>query len=199
MAFTSSRVSDCKPLASSRAPPPTVWLLLGLMVIILEPILLNWSCLLCLLPCPMATMAITAATPMMIPNMVKNARSLLRCSAFEAIRIKLNSFMLFQLIVCCYWQCGQHFAGRTHLRIPVIFYHFSIFQCYSSAAEGGNVWLMRNKHNGFTLLLVQLLKQGHYFIGGSGIEITGGLIGQYHYRFIYQGAGNGHTLLLTAR
>jgi hypothetical protein len=41
----------------------------------------------------MATMAITAATPMMIPSMVKNARNLFRCNALKAIRKRLNSFI----------------------------------------------------------------------------------------------------------
>ena len=38
-------------------------------------------------PSPIATIAITAATPMMIPSAVRNDRSLLRISALPAIRI----------------------------------------------------------------------------------------------------------------
>src|SRR4051794_34636827 len=40
-----------------------------------------------LAPSPIATMAITAPTPMMIPSAVRNDRSLLRSNALPAIRI----------------------------------------------------------------------------------------------------------------
>jgi hypothetical protein len=69
-------------------------LLFGRMVIIFDPMLDSWSCMLCFDPCPIATMAITAATPMIIPSMVKKARNLFRCNALKAIRIRLKSFIV---------------------------------------------------------------------------------------------------------
>ncbi len=45
-------------------------------------------------PCPMLTIAITAATPMMMPSMVSAARILLRASARKAIRMMLDVFMI---------------------------------------------------------------------------------------------------------
>ena len=41
----------------------------------------------------MLTIAITAATPMMMPSMVSAARILLRASARKAIRMMLDVFM----------------------------------------------------------------------------------------------------------
>src|SRR5262249_11211143 len=48
----------------------------------------------CLAPSPIAIIAITAATPMMMPSAVKKLRSLLRRSAMRAIRSVESGFML---------------------------------------------------------------------------------------------------------
>jgi hypothetical protein len=49
-------------------------------------------------PCPMASMAMTEATPMMIPNMVRNARSLLLAKALKAILKRFVPFISHFLI-----------------------------------------------------------------------------------------------------
>ncbi|MNQ99381.1 hypothetical protein D3C85_1151130 [compost metagenome] len=55
------------------------------MVIMFDPIPDNEDLILCFEPSPIAIMAITAATPIIIPSMVKNARSLFLFSALKAI------------------------------------------------------------------------------------------------------------------
>ena len=64
----------------------------------LVPILEMFFRTLSLEPCPIDIMIITAATPMMIPNMDKKERNLLLQIALRAIFIKLNRFIwLFSL------------------------------------------------------------------------------------------------------
>jgi len=51
-----------------------------------DPMAAIWSCACCCAPCPTLTMAITAATPIMMPSMVSADRSLLRAKARIAMR-----------------------------------------------------------------------------------------------------------------
>ena len=44
-------------------------------------------------PCPMASMVMTEATPMMMPNMVRKARNLLFARARKAILKRLVTFI----------------------------------------------------------------------------------------------------------
>ena len=68
----------------ARSPPLVV--LPGMMIIMLDPMLLIWSAIRCSAPDPMATVAITAPTPMMMPSMVRAARSLFTRRARRAMR-----------------------------------------------------------------------------------------------------------------
>ena len=79
--------------ASSRTPPrmsPPGWIM-----IMFEPISLISAWMLFFEPWPMASMVMTEATPMMMPNMVRNPRSLLLLSALTAILNKLAKFMFY--------------------------------------------------------------------------------------------------------
>ena len=81
----SSQVSvgiDPKPPC---APPAVV--VPDMMISRLDPIAENDFSTIALAPSPIATIAITAPTPMMIPSAVRNDRSLLRISALPAMRI----------------------------------------------------------------------------------------------------------------
>ncbi len=62
----------------------------GKIVIRFVPADLTWSSINCCAPDPSATIAMTAATPMIIPSIVSAVRSLLRASAFRAIRIVMK-------------------------------------------------------------------------------------------------------------
>ena len=60
-----------------------------MIMIMLEPISEICLLMLCLLPCPMASMVMTEPTPMMMPSMVRNERSLLAAMARRAILRRL--------------------------------------------------------------------------------------------------------------
>ena len=50
----------------------------------------------------------------------------------------------------------------------------------------------------FPWLCIQFLHQGHDLVRCAAVQVAGGLIGQDHYRLIYQRPGNSHPLLLSA-
>ena len=77
---------DCISEGSMRTPPrrsAPVWIM-----IMFEPISAICSRMLRLEPCPMASMAMTEATPMMMPSMVRNPRNLLPERARRAMRMR---------------------------------------------------------------------------------------------------------------
>ena len=74
--------------APPRAPPALK--LPGEIVIRFVPWALIASSICAVAPEPSATIAMTAATPMIMPSMVSTVRSLLRLSALKAIRIVIN-------------------------------------------------------------------------------------------------------------
>src|ERR1700748_2277230 len=94
---TSFKVSDWILAAPKRAPPPPGpgWLLYGKTVITFVPIADKEVWILCLEPCPIDIIVITAATPIIIPSIVKNALSLLRCKALSAILIRFTIFIFY--------------------------------------------------------------------------------------------------------
>jgi len=59
-----------------------------------EPILASEALILYFEPSPIDIMVITDATPIIIPSMVSNARSLLRCRALIASLIRLINFIV---------------------------------------------------------------------------------------------------------
>ena len=61
------------------------------MVIRFVPVARTCSSIIALAPVPSATMAITAATPMIMPSIVSAVRSLFRPSALKATRNVINS------------------------------------------------------------------------------------------------------------
>ncbi len=63
------------------------------MMIRLVPMLAIWSWMRCSAPLPMATMTITAATPMMMPSMVSRVRILFLTMDLKATLIRFFHFM----------------------------------------------------------------------------------------------------------
>ncbi len=85
MAVRSSQVSvGCEP-NPPWAPPEVVEP--DMTMSRFEPMAANDFSTMAFAPSPIATMAITAPTPMMMPSAVRNDRSLLRISALPAMRI----------------------------------------------------------------------------------------------------------------
>ncbi len=70
---------------------PCACVLPGEIVMRFVPADLTCSSIVACAPDPSATMAMTAATPMIIPSIVRAVRSLLRPSALKAIRSVMNS------------------------------------------------------------------------------------------------------------
>ncbi len=95
IAFRSSQVS----VGSEPAPtltPPAVFAPDDT-ISTLVPIAVNACSTRALAPSPIATIAITAATPMMMPSAVRNERSRLRRSARSAMRMVSHSLMRARL------------------------------------------------------------------------------------------------------
>ena len=84
MAFRSSQVSEGSEPAPPMAPPPCEEPLRTMSM--LEPMAAKVCSTRALAPSPMATMAMTAATPMTTPSPVRKERSLLRARARSATR-----------------------------------------------------------------------------------------------------------------
>src|SRR6187402_2696543 len=122
------------------------------MVIILEPMEDSCSVMLCLLPCPMATMAMTAATPMMMPSMVRKARSLFRWSARKATRMRFNGCISLSIVVRN-GKGSQGLPGVTDIFVLKVLLYFSVPQHDGAAAEGGDIRLVGYEDDGLTLLV----------------------------------------------
>ena len=62
----------------------------------------------------------------------------------------------------------------------------------------GHSAFVGHHHDGHALFLIEVAQQLHHFRARLLVERTGGLIGQNYLGMSDDGAGNGHTLLLTA-
>ena len=112
--------------------------------------------------CPMLTIAMTDAMPMMMPSIVRAVRILLRLGVDGCV-----------------------------------FDDLSVAELDFSGGKGRDVGLVRHEGDGLSLFM-QILEQAHDFVGGAGVEVAGGLVGEQDDRVIDQGAGDGDALLLAA-
>src|SRR5512137_453281 len=99
----------------------------------------------------------TAPTPMMMPSMVKMARSLLDNKARRAI-----------------WTLSVMLISADHL----VAFHQPITDVDDAAGLLGYCGIMRHKDDGDTTFLVQLAKDGHDLLARPGIQVAGGFVGQ---------------------
>ena len=104
--------------------------------------------------------------------------------------------MRFELIVVFSGQ-GRQCLCRRFGRYGFISENVSVAKENCSGGKHRNVRLMRHKGDGLTLL-VQALEEAHDFIRSAGVKVTRGFVGEHDDRVVHQGAGDGHTLLLTA-
>src|SRR5512138_6918 len=110
-----------------------------------EPIAAIWSCACCWAPCPTLTIAITAPTPMMIPNIVRADRSLLRAKARIAIlrmAVKFIRSSIFQ-----YWHLAQHFARHRTIPHGLVVTNLSITEMNGPLRKICDVRLVRDEHD----------------------------------------------------
>ena len=104
-------VSVDTPPQPERTPPEVV--APGMTIKRFVPRLWICFCTAASAPCPMLTMVITAATPMMMPSIVRMERSLLRRSARKAVRrVMRRSFMDLPFFSLSPWERGGVRAVR---------------------------------------------------------------------------------------
>src|SRR5262245_22017369 len=167
------------------------------------PRLAIWERMVALAPSPMATIAITAPTPMIIPSIVRNERSLFRAKARSAILRVMNHITQF-LILTGSKQLSRYLGSTPNLRLPLarilsfIRDDHAITKHDSPLSIVGDVLFVRNDHNCNALSRVQSLKQGHDIRAGRGVQISGGFISKNQGGAIDQSPRNGHPLLLPA-
>src|SRR6266542_3563399 len=139
-------------------------------------------------------MAITAATPMMIPSMVSMERILLRASARNAMRMMaVNSISI--LLQGRHVQ--EHVSGARTILDRVVTPDFAIAEHDNAFGKLRDVGLVRYQHDGQPLL-VEVLEDLHDLHRGAAVQVAGGFVRQQDRRPVDQSARNGDALLLSA-
>src|SRR5262249_41950132 len=205
MAFASSGVSVLALPWPCRTPPCVK--LPALTMIIFVPADWIWLSIEVCAPVPSATIVITAATPMIIPSMVRAVRILFRLSAFTAIRRIITKDMSTPVPPSVrsrgrYRRSGhsREFClactppGHATIRNPL-----SVTECHDSSAVLRDVDLVCDEYHGDSTLAIQALENPHDFDAGCRVEVPGRLVGQYDRRVVDQRARDRDALLLSAR
>ena len=84
--------------------------------------------------------------------------------------------------------CMADLCGKQH----------SFFQMTSHVRVGRGVGIVRHHHDRLLKILVQSLQDFQYFGSGVAVEISGGFVRQQQCRVADDGAGDCHTLFLSA-
>src|SRR5262245_50896047 len=177
----------------------------GKMVTRFVPWALTWSSIICCAPDPSATMAMTAATPMIMPSMVSAVRSLLRARAFRAIRIVIKIDMSLSVLEECSLVCRRRFRRLFRLddlirlgwrerrqfirRIAAVEHGGvghdpSVPETNEPGAVLGDVVLVRDEEHRNAALLVQALEDAHHFDARARVEVARRLVGQDDRRLV---------------
>ena len=123
-------------------------------------------------PSPMATMAMTAATPMMMPSVVRNERSLLRSSARTATRRRLAG--AHDAASCARPRApSRALRGAWRSSCDAVPSRTTI----TRRGVGGDVGLVRDEDDG-DALVAELLEQRHDLDAGARVEVAGRLVGE---------------------
>ena len=153
-------------------------------------------------PCPMATMTITAATPMIMPSAVSAVRMALRRRAVTAMDNVMAGDMVGSL-------CRELLAPGVVLaklvrRITALLHgpiepHTPVAETDDARRVLGDVGLVGHEHDRDALFGVQPLEDPHYLDAGPRVEIARGLVREEQRRIVHERARDGDALLLTAR
>src|ERR1700690_295201 len=84
------------------------------------------------------------------------------------------------------------------LLIGYRFFNASIEQVNNSFSISGIFFRMCYLYDGYAILLIEFYKEFHDLFALFGIQISGGLISEYEFRFGYQRSCNAHELLLAS-
>src|SRR3954465_10389939 len=133
-----------------------------------DPIAAIWSWICLFAPLPIATMAITAPTPMMMPSIVSAERSLLRAKARRASRnVARSSISVFD---------GRHrpqvFRGDQAVFHKVVGTDRPVAKYDLPVRELGGVRFVGATPDRQALFLVQALKDFHHFNGRATVEVS---------------------------
>src|SRR5262252_980891 len=131
-----------------------------------EPMAAIWSWACCWAPCPTLTMAITAATPIMIPSIVSADRSLLRASALPAMRRICVRF----ISILRRGHALQDFRGCGPVHDLVVMPDLAVTEVNRAAGEARDVGLVGNEHNRQSLV-IEFLEHVHDLDRGAAVEI----------------------------
>jgi hypothetical protein len=76
---------------------------------------------------------------------------------------------------------------------------FAFFQMAGFGGEVGSVRVVRDHDDSLAEFFIQAREQGEDILGGCGVQVAGGFVGEDQVGIGYDGAGDGYTLLLAAR
>src|SRR5712692_9780984 len=155
----------------------------------LDPSALICACTAACAPPSTAIIAMTQATPMMMPSAVSVERSLLRAIAFmPTFRIVRNlSMLLFSRS-----DRGPPLPGHG----PV-FDDLAVAEPHDPPGKLRDVPLVRDEHDGLSGV-VQLLEDGHDLLGRLRIEVARRLVGQHQLGLVDERPRDRDALLLPA-
>src|SRR5438132_13562163 len=137
-----------------------------------------------LAPVPIATMTMTAATPMIMPSAVSAVRIAFLRRAFKATTSVIQMDMMNL-------RDAPVFDGAVVQRDAVT-------ERDDARAVLGDVGLVRHEHDRDAALHVEPLKDAHHLDAGLAIEVARRLVGEQQRRPIYERARNRDALLLAA-
>src|SRR5262245_55348615 len=163
-----------------------------------EPRLWICSAMRACAPEPIETIAITAATPMMMPSIVRMLRSLLTRSARTAMRALASAFMPRRppgqaertqrggwvrarscrvVLLFLEGQGREHSPGLPWCGHDVVPEHPAVPEGDHARGELGDVRFVRHEHH-CDALTVQVLQDRHHLDARARVQIAGGLVGQ---------------------
>ena len=191
------------PSSSVRVTPtplprrmPLVVILPGSTMIRLLPMLWICSLIRAVAPEPTATMAMTAATPMIIPSIVKADRMRLTRRARNAMRMLARSFIR-DFFVLFRGQVFQLDGRVERARNNQIALQAAVAEVNVAAGVSCDVGLVSDNDHGHSGFAIQPLKDRHDLDAGARIQRSGRLIRQDNARMSHNGAGDRDALLLS--
>src|SRR5215471_2607172 len=132
-------------------------------------------------------MAMTQATPMMIPRAVRVDRSLFRPIAFSpTFRIVSSLSMVLPLR-----------ARDAAVGDRAVFDDLAVAKDDDAPSKLGDVLLMRDEHDGLALV-IQVLEHGQNLRGGLRVQVARRFVRQNHLRIVDERTRDGDALLLAA-
>src|SRR5215813_3765126 len=147
----------------------------------------------CLLPSPTASMATTAATPIIIPSKVSTVRKRLTCNDRQAVINASRTADAPHIVLVPI----DYRSGCKLLTDTAIVQDPAILDAYDAACVPRYVFGVSNKDDG-SALGVQFFEERQDLFAASAVESASGFVGENHRRVVDQRARNRHPLLLAA-